>query len=68
MALEASRLISVCLLPTARISRQQTAYLSRPDGAQQSLLTLCGLDLPRHCSVLKGSLQLSHSWAAGSQP
>lgn len=59
---------SVSLLPTARLSRQQTACLSRPEGAQESLLTLCGLDLLGHCSMLMGSLQLSHSCASGSQP
>lgn len=59
---------SVCLLPIARLSRQQTAFLSRPEGAQGSLLTLCGLGLLGHCSMLKGSLQLSHSCASGSQP
>lgn len=59
---------SVCLLPIARLSRQQTACLSRPDGIQKSLLTLCGLGLLGHCSMPKSSLQLSHSCASGSQP
>ena len=68
MALDtASRLI--CLPSFHSKAFQAANFLpEQARGCAGGLLTLCGLGLLGHCGMLKGSLQLSHSCASGSQP